>query len=283
MSTNEKLERNDDDLQTLLREMKEGNISWESVMQRIAEQREKTETSEGLIPIIHRLRRLALKENNVTLAVQLWQEEFLSAQHMIMEKMDNKFIQFLRGVAGVILLINATSGMSDYINDERVDPDVRNRIHRFRGKLFGYLHNYQNEQNEYEKGISYFGTLTDPSRRCLGIELEGFRALSQMKQGRYDEGMAEIKRVIEEMKTSSEGMWLHDKSYQTWAVWLSGFYINTAKIIFTLKHKEYDADVMIMLTEAEKILRDERYIEEFEIRQGELADVWKKRSGEMSV
>ena len=102
-----------------------------SKIQQIAKEREKPGTSAVLIPQIRNLRAEAISQKEHNLVIQLYQEEFLSAQHMVMEERSTglKNSVKLRLANGLYIMEKSINGMGKYQEEHQanISPIVKAR------------------------------------------------------------------------------------------------------------------------------------------------------------
>jgi hypothetical protein len=245
-----------------------------SILAKIAVEREKKGTSEVLIPRIRLVREQVEKLGDLTSVVQLYQEEFLSAQHMIMEEKAKRFkANPFRVAKGMLIMEKTSKNMEQYLdkNSEQVDPIVKNRVFRFLGRLADQKGQYGKSEDYYKKGLSYFDSLTKPEERFNRLEFMGFLSYSLIKQGKSKEGIDLANQTLNDFDQSSEGKWLKENNYYAWAVWKSGIEIRTAEHIFKTKDTKYADIARDFLSDSEIILRmPNGTTENFRLRLDEL-------------
>lgn len=245
-----------------------------SVLTEIAIEREKKGTSEILIPRIHSVREQAEKLGEKTSVLQLFQEEFLSAQHMIMEEKTKKLkANPFRLAKGILIMEKTAKNMEQYLdkNSKQVDSTVKNRVFRFLGRLADQKGQCGKSEDYYKKGLSYFDSLTKPEERFNRLEFMGFLSYSLIKQGKNKEGIDLTNQTLNDFDQSPEGKWLKENNYYTWAVWKSGIEIRTAEHFSKSKNIEYKELTKNFLKNAEEILRmPNGNTEEFRLRRDEL-------------
>lgn len=240
----------------------------------IAYQRERKGTSEVLIPqiisVLIEVERLGEK----SAVLQLYQEEFLSAQHMVMEERSKRFrVNPIRAAEGFHLMEISSQAMERYAeaNSEGLDPTVKARVNRFLGRYMDYKGYYKKSEKYYRKGLEYFDKSEKPEEKFNRLEFNGFLSYSLMKQNRTDKGIDLAEQTIKDFDGSEEGKWLKDNNYYTWAVWKSGIEIRTSEHILRKKVSQHIGLAKAFLTDAENILKmPDGTTESFRLRLDEL-------------
>jgi len=244
------------------------------ILSDIAIQREKKGTSEVLIPHIQSVIVEAEKLGEKSAVVQLYQEEFLSAQHMVMEERSKRFrINPIRVAEGFLFMEISSQAMERYAeaNSNDLDPAVKARVNRFLGRYMDYKGYYKKSEKYYRKGIEYFDRSEKPEEKINRLEFNGFLSYSLMKQNRIDKGIELAEQTIKDFDESEEGKWLKDNNYYTWAVWKSGIEIRTAEHIFRKKVSQHIGLAEAFLEDAENILKmPDGTTESFRLRLDEL-------------
>ncbi len=245
-----------------------------AILTQIAIEREKKGTSEVLIPYIHKVREEAEKLGETSTFVQLYQEEFLSAQHMVMEEKAKKLkANPLRAAKGIFIMETTSKAMEKYTegNDENLDPVIKARVYRFLGRYADYKGQFGKSEAHYRKGLEYFDQSTKPEERFNRLEFLGFLSYSLIKQGKTEEGLGLAQQTLKDFDDSDEGKWLKENNYYTWAVWKSGIEIRTADNIAKNKDSERADLAKSFLANAEDILRmPDGTTETFRLRLDEL-------------
>jgi hypothetical protein len=215
------------------------------VLEKIALTRETKGTSETLIPYIHFVRGEAQKLGELSTVVQLYQEEFLSGQHMVMEERSKRFsANPFRLAKGIFVMESTSREMEKYLGDsgEKLDAVVKARIYRYLGRYADYKHQYHKSEEYYRKGLLFFDQSENIDERFNKLEFLGFLSYSLLKQGKTKEGLEMATSTLSKFDDSEEGKWLKENSYYTWAVWKSGIEIRTAEHL--LNSKEPDSRVL---------------------------------------
>lgn len=243
-----------------------------SKYQEIAIEREKVGTSEKLIPQIRNLRKIAINQNEHDIAIQLFQEEFLCAQHMVMEERSKGLINSnkLRAAYGPVFMNISVTGMQQYQEEHQADisPGIKARNFRFMGRFADHQHQYKKSEKLYRQGLEYFDSQTEPENRYHRLELLGFISFSLLKQGKKSEGLKLMDQVLKDYDESPEGQWLKEKDYYTWAVWKSGVEIRNSEYLIK---RNASPRAKELISDAEKILvMPDGNNEKFGIRIGEL-------------
>jgi len=234
------------------------NIS--KILTNIAKKREEVDSIK-YIPYIQKVRQETAKFNP-TITMQLFQEEFLCAQHEIMNPNGDK-------KRGMKAMLASVVGMEEYslLHGKEIDPFVNNRRFRFYGRLFDGLGQFALSQKCYEK--------------CnKSLEISGFIANSLFRQGLEIQGRKLVDKTLNDFDTSPEGISLKERDYYTWAVWKSGIEIRTihyfidkykTKSGILTGNKKRDRYLKNMWSDASKILSKPNY--NFDIRQNELRSI----------
>jgi len=243
-----------------------------SLLQKIAQEREKPGTSETLIPQIENILNHAEKLGRCSVVVQLYQEEFLSAQHMVMEEKSKgpKGGSKLRTIKGLLTMKNSIRDMTDYqeAHHDQIEPVVKARSFRFLGRYADYRYQYKQSEEFYKKSLEFFDSQTEPKIRYHRLELLGFISYSLINQGKEDRGLNLMDQVLADYDQSVEGQWLKSHDYYTWAVWKSGVEIRTAKHL--IEHSD-STQAKELINDAETILKmPDGNTEIFGLRIGEL-------------
>jgi len=243
-----------------------------SKVQEIAIEREKVGTSEVLIPQIRNLREKAINQKEHDIVIQLFQEEYLSAQHMSMEERSKglKNSDKLRAAHGLIIMKTSINGMQKYQEEHQADisPALKARNFRFMGRFADRLHQYQKSEKLYRQGLEYFDFQKEPENRYQRLELLGFISFSLLKQGKKSEGLKLMDQVLKDYDESPEGEWLKKSDYYTWAVWKSGVEIRNSE--YLIEHHQMSG-VEGLMNDVKKILvMPDGNNEKFGIRIGEL-------------
>jgi hypothetical protein len=255
-------------------------------------EREKKWTSERLIPRIRRVREQAEKLGEKNSVMQLFWEEFLSAQHTVMEEKNKGLLASplkfkanpLRAANGVRIMRSTVKSMEKYLaeNNKDLDPAIKARTSRFQGRYADHMRKYRKAEDYYMNGYAYFNSLQTPEERFNRLEFLGFISFSRLRQGEKYEGIQLTQWTLTKLDQSEDGKWLKENNYQTWAVWKSGIEIRTAEYILKRKLGEYNNLAENFLNNAKSILKmpnGDREI--FRLRLDELESV-KKTSGKIS-
>lgn len=246
-----------------------------AILASIGIKREQKGSSETLIPYIRKVREVVEKLGNKAAIVQLLEEEFLCAQHMVMEERsrgqeaDNNRLN-----EGLSIMENTSKALKEYAeaNSNELDLVVRARVFRFLGKSEEYKGKYEESERYYRQGLDLIYQCTKIEERFHRLEIEGFLSYSLVKQGKIEEGLALAEKVLEDYDNSDEGKWLKEKNYYTWAVWKSGIEIRTAEHF--AKDNKYKDMVNRFLSDAEDVLKmPDGNTEVFRLRLDELSAV----------
>jgi hypothetical protein len=246
----------------------------QEVLTQIGQEREKWGAAETVIPRIRMVREEAAKLGDKSAVLQLYQEEFLSGQHMLMEERAKKFkANPLRVAKGIFLMETTSRTMERYqqSNEADLDPMVSARVNRFLGKYTDLKGNFGKSEEHYRTGLIHFETEQAPEKRFPRLEFSGFLSYAILKQGRTQEGVALATATLTDFDQSEEGIWLKENNYYAWAVWKSGIEIRTAEYLLKKKKNEYGETARAYLVDAEAILKTpEGDDETFRIRIAEL-------------
>jgi len=244
------------------------------ILTQIGIEREKKGTSELLIPHIREVREQAEKLGEKSTVLQLYQEEFLSAQHMIMEeKAKGLKANSLRAAKGMFIIEQTSKTMERYAekNAEDLDPVVSARVFRFLGRYADHKGQYKKSKEYYRKGLIFFDQTTKPEDRCNRLEFLGFLSFSLIKQDKTEEGIGLVQQTLKDFDESIEGIWLKENDYYTWAVWKSGIEIRTAEHVIKTKDSQHADLAKNFLSDSENILKmPDGTTESFRLRRDEL-------------
>ncbi len=247
-----------------------------AILTKIGIEREKKGTSELLIPHIRKVREEVEKLGEKSTVVELYQEEFLSAQHMVMEEKNKKLkANPLRAAKGMFIMESVLKTMKKYseANEENLDPVVKARVFRFFGRFADYKGQYKKSEQYYRKGLEYFDQLIEPEEKFNRLEFLGFLSYSLAKQGRV-EGMDLAQQTLRDFDYSDEGKWLKENNYYVWAVWKTGIEIRTSEHIIKTKDSKYSSLAKTFLSDAENILiMPDGTTENFRLRLDELSTI----------
>lgn len=227
-------------------------------MSQIGQEREKKGTSEKLIPFIQFVRAEAEKLSEKSTVLQLYQEEFLSAQHMVMEEKSKGVTgNVVRAGRGIGIMEVVTRCMESYANENSEDLEgaVKARVYRFLGRFSDYKKQYKKSEEYYQKGLVFFQDALAIEKRVNRLELLGFVSYSLLKQRKTGDGLFLALHTLKEFDESEDGIWLKGQDYYTWAVWKSGIEIRTAEHILHSKNSENITFAKEFLEDAETILQ----------------------------
>ncbi len=245
-----------------------------SILTEIAVQREKKGTSEVLIPHIRKIREEVGKLGETSTVVQLYQEEFLSAQHMVMEEKAKKLkANPFRAAKGMLIMEATSKTMEKYAegNSENLDPVIKTRIFRFLGRYTDHKGQFNKSEGYYRKGLEYFDQSTRAEERFNRLEFLGFISYSLIKQGKTEEGIGLAQQTLKNFDESDEGKWLKENNYYTWAVWKSGIEIRTTEHISKTKDSRHADLAKAFLVNSGDILKmPDGTTENFRLRLDEL-------------
>jgi len=245
-----------------------------AILTQIGVEREKKGTSEVLIPHIRKVRGEVEKLGETSTVVQLYQEEFLSAQHMVMEEKAKKMrANPFRAAKGMFIMEATSKVMEKYTeeNSENLDPVIRARIFRFLGRYVDYKGQFGKSETYYRKGLAYFDQSTKPEEKFNRLEFLGFLSYSLIKQGKMEEGISLAQQTLKDFDESDEGKWLKDNNYYAWAVWKSGIEIRTSEHIVKTKDFRCADLAKVFLADSENILKmPDGTAESFRLRLDEL-------------
>lgn len=244
------------------------------ILTQIGVEREKKGTSEVLIPHIRKVREEVEKLGETSTVVQLYQEEFLSAQHMVMEEKAKKLkANPFRAAKGMFIMETTSKVMEKYTegNGENLDPVIKARVFRFLGRYADYKGQFGKSEAYYRKGLAYFDQSTKPEERFNRLEFLGFLSYSLIKQGKTEEGIDLVQQTLKNFDESDEGKWLKENNYYAWAVWKSGIEIRTSEHIVKTKDFGHVGLAKVFLANSEDILKmPDGTTESFRLRLDEL-------------
>jgi len=240
----------------------------------IAVKREVKGSSETLIPYIRQIQKEAGKLDEKSVVLQLYQEEFLSAQHMVMEEKSKGFgANPLRAAKGMLFMEITSKNMEKYTeeNDVNLDPFIKARVYRFLGRYADYRGQFGRSEVNYRKGLEYFDQSTKQEERFNRLEFLGFLSYSLIKQGKTQEGLDLAQQTLKDFDNSEEGKWLKENNYYAWAVWKSGIEIRTAEHVAKTKDSGHIDLAKDLLEDAGSILvMPDGTMEKFNLRLDEL-------------
>jgi hypothetical protein len=243
----------------------------------IASKREEKGSSEILIPQIRNLRGVAETFEEITSVVQLYQEEFLCGQHMVMEERSKglKKANWMRLAKGMWTMASTTNDMEKYLGEEEgINPLVRARIFRFLGRYSDYMGHYKKSAEYYRRGIAEIDLNVEPEEKFNRLEFIGFLSYSLLKQGRLTDGVSMAEATLKKFDETPEGKLLKENNYYTWAVWKSGIEIRTAEHILDTERDLYWGKNAELIEDAERILHmPDGTTEAFRLRLDELNSV----------
>ena len=252
-----------------------------ALRQEIASLREEKGREEETLRLINRVRPEAIKLEEHEHVVNLYWEEHLVGQHMIMmEKSKADEIDFERIAEGLKIMEEATIKGQEYIDANSVES-LRPRSHRFLGRVADYKGEFNESRQHYEKAVELFEKEEDLMSRVNRLEIQGFLAYSLIMTGEIQEGLELGRRTFTEFDVSPDGKKLKEKDYYTWAVWKSGVAIRIINELVS-RDGEYDREELTnWLDEAELILiipeGDETWGDKnFQFRKDEIEAVRKK-------
>lgn len=250
------------------------------LLENIGRTREKTGTSDSLIPLIHHVRDEAEKLGEKNAVLQLLQEEYLVVQHIIMEERTKKFkANPLKVTKAIVIMESVTRTMEKYAkeNEDDLNPVLNARVFRFLGRYADLKHQYKKSEVYYRKGLLYFEQSSKTEEKFNRLEFLGFISYSLIKQGKTNDGMELVQQTLKDFDESPEGEWLRENDYFTWAVWKSGIEIRTAEHIID-KNDSKRADVAKdLLQNAQNILKmPNGSTEDFRLRLDELNNIRSK-------
>jgi len=227
------------------------------ILAKIGIEREKKGTSDILIPYIHKIREEAVRLDEKSTVLQLYQEEFLSAQHMVMEEKEKRLrANPIRAAKGILIMEKTSRTMEKYSEENADDLDqvVKARVFRFLGRYLDHKGQYKKSEQYYRKGLEYFDQSTKLEERFNRLEFLGFLSYSLTKQGKTEDGLGLAQKTLKDFDDSDEGRWLKENNYYTWAVWKSGIEIRTAEHIAKTKKSDYWDLANSYLEDAKNIL-----------------------------
>ena len=227
-----------------------------AVLTEIGGIREIPGTSEMLIPQIRAVRKRVEELGELSIAVQLYQEEFLSAHHMVMEEktQENK-MNYLRLARGVLIMGRAISKMEMYLekHGENLTPFIKAQIFRYLGRYADLIQRQpQRAEEHYRQWLEYFEATAPPAEKHIRLEALGFVAHSLLEQGKIEEGIQLVQQTLKDFNETEEGKQLKERDYYTWSVWKSGIENRTAEFLLKTKKPEY-AELAKKLIAAAKV------------------------------
>lgn len=202
-----------------------------SILKKIGQTREELNTSNTVIPLVRRIRHQAQKLGEHTVVNQLYQEEFLSAQHLLMEEKNKSLkeidkIKLLRGT----LIMGVTACQMKLYEDlypQEIDPVIKALNLRYYGRFADAFHLYAWSEKSYHHCLNFFDSQTEVTKKYHRLEIQGFLANSLLKQGKTNGNSYLTLRSIFDFDLTPEGHWLRINNPYMWDAWKTGIEIRT--------------------------------------------------------
>ena len=244
--------------------------------------REEKGREEETLQLIKQVREGAIMLGEHEHVVNLYWEEHLIGQHMIMTERDKPEVQRNRerGAEGLRIMAEATIKGQNYIEANNVES-LKPRSHRFLGRVADYKGEFEKSKRHYEKAVELFEEEKDLLNRVNRLEIQGFLAYSQVMLEDTNGGIELGRLTFVEFDVSPDGKKLKESDYFTWAVWKSGVAIRIIDEVVDRDNK-YDKEEMgLWLEQAEEILvipeGDETWGDKnFQFRKDEIAAIRRK-------
>lgn len=216
--------------------------------------------------------------------VELYQENALSGQHMMMNELaraggSTETDMYKRGLE---IMAEAVYKAHGYIQEHNLNSMLP-RSYRYLGRVEDYKGNYREAAEYYTQSIPLFEAVENPLVRVNRLEIQGFLAFSLIKSGKIKEGLDLAARTSSDFKESPDGIELRQADYYTWAVWASGIPIRTVEALIdtrALKDKKWaegwinQAEGLLVIPEGDETWGDKN----FDYRKDEIRRVRGKLS-----
>jgi hypothetical protein len=198
--------------------------------------------------------REAIKSEDHTKVVHLYRDIIVDSQEKTIRLAQANKI--LTSLGEATKMKRASTDLAKYMEKHEDEVDPRERAFGFRtlGRIADINKNYSESETFYKKSLSYFDSLTKPEDRFNRLELAGFLAVSQIKQGN-EQGLHLAVQTLKDFDTSPEGVLLKEKNYSAWAVWKSGLGIRVAEYLGSKKDPEHTKLAREMFDDVESILQ----------------------------
>lgn len=190
----------------------------------LAAVREKPGMEEVTISLARALRGMCESLGLHPDVVNLYWEEFLAGQHIMMNELakpeKGRLTQLLD--RGLDVMGRSAKDAHQYILDNPGLEEQEKRSYRFLGRLYDYKQDYPLAIENYKKSIEMFDKEEDQMIRVNALEIAGFLCFSLIMNGQIDEGRDLAVKTFSDYFDSEAGRELKSTDYYTWAVWASG-------------------------------------------------------------
>lgn len=243
----------------------------------VATLREKKGQEEVALQLIRFIRREAQKLGEHDHVVNLFWEESLVGQHIVMSERDKPEEQRdeIKKTVGMQTMWNSTSEAQKYIVQHNLSH-LLSASYRFLGRVSTYKGDHEEAKKYYEQSRDLYLAVQDPVEKARYLELQAFLSHSLIMTGNLEEGLGLARSTNQSFFESGEGKALKEVDYFTWAVWASGVPIHIAHALFeTGNLSRYREELKTWLDKANAILEVPQGIttwgdEKFEIRRNEI-------------
>src|SRR3990172_3639945 len=224
----------------------------------IATLREKKGVEGPTIQIIRVVRFQAMMQNLHEHVANLYWEESLVGQHLVMGERDKPEGEKDQDVAsrGLSIMSDAALQAHMYIQSREL-TSLLGASYRFLGRVATYKGDHNTAKGHYERSLILYKKEENPIVRSRFIELQAFLSHALMMTGDVKRGLALAQQTFEEANQSAEGVALRDHDYYTWAVWTSGVPIHLCHALSEKKvklSKVHRINLEEMLGKADDIL-----------------------------
>jgi hypothetical protein len=140
--------------------------------------------------------------------------------------------------------------------------------------------NHSGAARHFERSVSLFEKMNDPSDKVNALELSGFLVEALILEGKTEKGVRIATETFDKYD-KSDGQALKDRDYYTWAVWKSGCAIKTWHALLQkgISPPGQDREKLLsMLNESEIILNPPSEVKiwgSFDLRKDEIASIKK--------
>jgi hypothetical protein len=253
----------------------------------IATLREKKGVEEQALQLIRAVRLQTIWLDLSEHVANLFWEESLVGQHMVMGERDKPEDEKdeIFASRGLAIMSDAALQAHMYVQSHEL-THLLGASYRFLGRVATYKGDHNTAKGHYERSLALYKEEQDPIIRSRKIELQAFLSHALMMTGDIKGGMALAQQTFEEANQSEVGVALRDHDYYTWAVWTSGIPIHLCHALATKNvrmSKAQKIDLDEMLIKAEEILHVPAGVatwgdERFQFRRDEIAKIRKGKS-----
>ncbi|MEX2007679.1 MAG: hypothetical protein WD992_02810 [Candidatus Levyibacteriota bacterium] len=232
--------------------------------------REQKGKEQEALDLIRATREDALALSLHSHVVDLYWEECLIANHMIMNG---------NNADGRAVYKAAAEAADAYIEEHNVE-NRRPRSHRFLGEAFMLEGNYKEAALHFMEGLNLFEDSSDPIEWENTLELRGMLSEALIRSGEKEDGLGEGFHAFTDF--DEYGKELKSRDYYTWAIWKSGVVIRMWNAILDGNaelSEEQKAKLLLNLDEAEEIIsvpRSSDMLGDFSYRKDEVSRIRKR-------